>query len=188
MKIFGFTYVDGRAELLLKGDSALLPNRKPFFLADDASAIAAYPCYIYRISRLGKNIAPRFARRYVDAYAAGLHIEDIPALQAARQAGRPWTTAIAMDGSLPIGTLLPLPEDATPSGITYTCASASHTLTPNLCMDVSEAIAEVSKVITVRQGDYLFLPAKDMTSFLPHEEDYISAHINGEENLFCKIK
>lgn len=189
MKIFGFTYVDGRAEVLLKGDSALLPNRKPFFLPDDTSIIAAHPVCVFRISRLGKNIAPRFAHRYVDAYAAGLHIEDHTSLQALRSAGRPWTTAVAMDGSLPVGTFLPMAEGQKPHPIAFTCAGTGLTLEADqLLLPLEEAIAEVSRFITIKQGDYLFLPMVDTLPFFPHEEDYVTATIAGEENFFCKIK
>lgn len=187
MKIFGFIEVDGQAELVLKGDSALLPNRKPYFLPDDETVVAAYPCYVFRISRLGKNISPRFAHRYVDQVAAGLHIEDTGRLQAARAAGRPWTTAIAMDGSLPIGTLVPMSEGLELPEIEFQFADGRYQLTTPI-VPIEEAIAEVSKHITIRQGDYLFLPAKGLAPFLPQEEQYIAAFIGGEENLFCKIK
>lgn len=187
MKIFGFAYVDGRAELLLKGDSALLPNRKPFFFPEDGSKMAAYPCIVFRVSRLGKNIAPRFACRYVDSYAAGLHIEDTCALAEARAAGRPWTTAIAADGSLPVGTFISMQEGETPSEIIFSLNGTPAPLT-NMVLNIDEAIAEVSRHITIRQGDLLFITSKTMSPFMPKEEDYISANINNEENLFCKFK
>lgn len=187
MKIFGFTYVDGHAELLLKGDSALLVNRKPYFFQDDNSRVAAHPCLVLKISRLGKNIAPRFARRYVDAYAAGLHIEDIDELAAARAAGRPWTIAAAADGSLPVGNMLPLPEDAMPAKLVFKCGNEEKVLDSPL-MSIESAIAEVSKHITIRQGDLLFLTSATLTPFVPKEEEYITGSVAKEENIYCKFK
>ena len=58
MKIIGVTYGEA-ASLLLKGDSALLVNRKPFFVPDETRAPVAYPALALRVCRLGKTIAPR---------------------------------------------------------------------------------------------------------------------------------
>ena len=54
-----------------KGDSCLLNGRKPFFLPEGVPEIGATECLILRVSRLGKEIAPRFADRYYDAVAPG---------------------------------------------------------------------------------------------------------------------
>ena len=64
MKIIGFIGIDGAVEMVLKGDSCLLNNRKPFFLPEQGAGIRMTPCIVLRVSRLGKHIAPKFASRY----------------------------------------------------------------------------------------------------------------------------
>ena len=103
MKIIGFVYRDGKSEMVLKGDSCMLNGRKPMFMPDRTQELGATECVILRVSRLGKEIAPRFASRYYDAVAPGA---DFIALDIAREAqanGRPWTKAIDFDYSLAVG-------------------------------------------------------------------------------------
>ena len=71
MKIIGFVYDDGEAQMVLKGDSCLLNNRKPMFVPDWTQELGVTECMILRVSRLGKGIARKFASRYYDAVAPG---------------------------------------------------------------------------------------------------------------------
>lgn len=183
----GFTHIDGHEELLIKGDSALLVNRKPFFMPEDTCRLAAHPCLVLRVSKLGKNISPRFASRYVDAYAAGIHIEDEGALMKARAEGRSWTAAVAADGSLPVGTFIPLTEEAPlPEEIIFQHDDAEKRILFS-GQQIAEAVASISRVITVRQGDMLFLTSAQ-PPFYPSLDQAITATANGEENIYCKIK
>ena len=73
MKIIG--YIIGRdgavPEVSIMADSSLLKDGKPFFVPDFASRISIAPAVVFHISRLGKNIARKFARRYYDSIAMG---------------------------------------------------------------------------------------------------------------------
>ena len=205
----GFTYLSGisadeqsgnrldEQEFLLKGDSALLVNKKPFFVPEKTLCLAAHPCVVMRISKLGKNISPRFAYRYIDAIAAGLHLADEGMLALARKEGHSWTAAIAADGSLPVGAFLPLPDEG------YECTfrfflegEEKHIRLAEL--PIAEAVAAVSRVMTIRQGDMLFLTTRQ-APFYPKMEQFITATIESgattqeyaeaaRENLYCKIK
>ena len=209
MKIMGFTYLSGisaeeqsgnrldEQEFLLKGDSALLVNKKPFFVPEKTLCLAAHPCVVMRISKLGKNISPRFAYRYIDAIAAGLHIEDEGMLALARKEGHSWTAAIAADGSLPVGAFLPLSEEGYECNFRFFLEGEEKQI--RLAeLPIAEAVAAVSRVMTIRQGDMLFLTTRQ-TPFYPKMEQYITATIQTEQipeeyaeaardNLYCKIK
>ena len=205
----GFTYLSGisadeqsgnrldEQQFLLKADSALLVHKKPFFVPEKTLCLAAHPCVVMRISKLGKNISPRFAYRYIDAIAAGLHLADEGMLALARKEGHSWTAAIAADGSLPVGAFLPLPDEG------YECTfrfflegEEKHIRLAEL--PIAEALAAVSRVMTIRQGDMLFLTTRQ-TPFYPKMEQCITATIQAEQipeeyaeaardNLYCKIK
>ena len=205
----GFTYLSGisadeqsgnrldEQEFLLKGDSALLVNKKPFFVPEKTLCLAAHPCVVMRISKLGKNISPRFAYRYIDAIAAGLHLADEGMLALARKEGHSWTAAIAADGSLPVGAFLPLSEDGCECNFRFFLeGEEKHIRLAEL--PIAEAVAAVSRVMTIRQGDMLFLTTRQ-APFYPKMEQFITATIQVEqipeeyaeaarENLYCKIK
>ena len=115
MKIIGFVGYNGHAEMVLKGDSCLLNGRKPMFIPDWTAELGATECLILRVSRLGKEIAPKFANRYYDAVAPGVDFIALDKAREAQAAGLPWTTALAFDYSLAIGEWgeaypQPLPE------------------------------------------------------------------------------
>lgn len=176
MKIIGFIYRDGKAEMVLKGDSCLLNGRKPMFMPDWTNELGVTECMILRVSRLGKEIACKFADRYYDAIAPG---EDFIALDRAREAqaeGRPWTQALAFDYSLAIGEWISNDE-----------MSATKLLNDELIISPEEAISAASKVMTIRQGDLVYIQAKQAPKPVQKEE-VIRVEIDGEEKLYCKIK
>jgi len=171
MKIIGFVYRNGATEMVLKGDSCLLNGRKPFFMPDWSQEIGATDCMILRVSRLGKEIAPKFANRYYDAVTPGVDFVALDILREAEQAGKPWTKALAFDFSLAIGEWMDI----------------GHWTLDNLVLTPEEAIAEASKVMTIRQGDLIYIQAKQAPQPVQREQ-VITTVIDGEEKLYCKIK
>jgi len=172
MKIIGFIYKDGRPELVLKGDSCLLNGRKPLFIPDWTNELGVTECLILRVSRLGKEIAPKFASRYYDAVAPGADFIAMDVAREAQQQGKPWTRALAFDYSLAVG------EWVTGDGLRVT---GDFVLSPE------EAIAEASKVMTIRQGDLIYIQAKCAPRQI-NKEEIIRKEIDGNEILYCKIK
>ena len=180
MKIIGFIYRDGSPEMVLKGDSCLLNGRKPMFIPDWTNELGVTDCMILRVSRLGKEIAPKFASRYYDAVAPGA---DFIALDIAREAqanGRPWTKAIDFDYSLAVGEWMEIGDWKLEIG-DWKMEIGDWLMSPE------EAVAEASKVMTIRQGDLIYIQAKQAPKVV-HKEEVICKQIGGEEKLYCKIK
>ena len=161
--------------MVLKGDSCLLNGRKPFFTPEGASEIGVTPCMILRVSRLGKEIAPKFANRYYDAVAPGADFIDLSKARAAQAAGRPWTRALAFDYSLAIGEWSEGVKELRSEGVKEWLISPE------------EAVAQASKVMTIRQGDLIYIQSKQAPRTVQKEE-IIRVEIDGEEKLYCKIK
>lgn len=174
MKIIGFVYHDGETEMVLKGDSCLLNGRKPLFIPDWTTDLGVTECLILRVSRLGKEIAPKFASRYYDAVAPGADFVAQDVLREVQSAGRPWTQALGFDYSLAIGEWSDVQSDKVQS-------------TREWVMTPEEAIAEASRVMTIRQGDLIYIQRRQAPRTV-HKEDIIRIEINGEEKLYCKIK
>ena len=172
MKIIGFVYTGGEPEMVLKGDSCLLNGRKPMFIPDWTDELCVTDCLILRVSRLGKEIGLKFAGRYYDAWALGADFVALDRWREAKQAGRPWTTALDFDYSLAIG------EWVTGDGLQVT---GDYVLRPE------EAVVQASRIMTIRQGDLIYIQKKELPRAV-HKEDIISRSINGEEKLYCKIK
>ena len=169
MKIIGFIYSEKPQngwEMVLKGDSSLLNGRKPMFVPDWTQELGVTECFILRVSRLGKEIGLKFANRYYDAIAPGADFIAMDKAREAQQAGRPWTEAIAFDYSLAIGEWI------------------SH---DEMVISPEEAIVEASRVMTIRQGDLIYIQYKKASRPVKKEE-IIRVEIDGEEKLYCKIK
>ena len=172
MKIIGFVYREGKSEIVLKGDSCLLNGRKPMFMPDWTNELGVTECMILRVSRLGKEIAPRFANRYYDAVAPGADFTALDILRAAQADGRPWTEALAFDFSLAIGEWTN-GEELKEKG--------------EWLVSPEEAISQASRLMTIRQGDLIYIQANRPPRMVQKEE-IIRVEIEGEEKLYCKIK
>ena len=166
MKIVVFSRIDGEIKMVLKGDSSLLVNRKPFFIPDWSSDVRMTPCVVLRVSRLGKNIGVRFAPRYYDAVAPGLNICAVDML-----AKGDWVKAWAFDYSLPLGQFVGLAEWEP----------------KNTILSYDEAIHRVSEIMTIRQGDLICIDC-DMASRPLVRDELITVNAQEQELLCCKVK
>jgi 2-keto-4-pentenoate hydratase/2-oxohepta-3-ene-1,7-dioic acid hydratase in catechol pathway len=166
MKIISFSNIDGIVKMVLKSDSSLLVNHKPFFIPDWSNDIRMTPCVVLRVSRLGKNIKANFAHRYYDAVALGLNIyaADYVALG---DSVHGW----AFDYSLPLGKWIAINDNPW----------------KDLIITMDEAIEHASQVMTIRQGDMIAIDINVESRKLDKEET-ILVESNGEELLYCKIK
>lgn len=166
MKIIGFSQIESEVRMVLKGDSSLLVNRKPFFVPDWSEQVLMTPCVVLRVSRLGKHVASRFASRYYDAVAVGLNMRADDMV-----ARGEWTAGWAFDYSLVVGRFVG----------TDMLADYPTVISPE------EAIERVSKVMTIRQGDMIFIDCQTDARALVREE-VICVQRDDNEILYCKIK
>lgn len=166
MKIIGFSEINGAVQMVLKCDSSMLVNRKPFFIPDWSQDVRVTPCVVLRVSRLGKNIGAKFATRYYDAVAPAFNIYAADVL-----AIGDWVKAWGFDYSLPLGSFIDLERNPW-----------QDTLIP-----LDEAIHRASEVMTLRQGDLIFIDRAIASRPLQREE-VLSVTVDNEELLYCKVK
>ena len=166
MKIIGYSKIDGEVRMVMKGDSSLLVNRKPFFIPDWSSDVRVTPCVVLRVSRLGKNIAPRFASRYYDSVAPGVNICAADYVSKGDPI-RGW----AFDYSIVVGTFRDVAQQPNPDTL----------------LNYDEALARVSEIMTIRQGDMIFIDENVDNRPLVSEE-VIRVCDGEEELLYCKVK
>ena len=179
MKIICFSKIEGVAQMVLKGDSSMLVNRKPFFIPDWSTDVRMTPCVVVRVSRLGKNISARFANRYYDAIAPGIDFAALDLLEQASSNGKSWSQALAFDYSLAIGEWTSKDE--------WMQAEKEDAYNGPWLLSAEQAIAEVSRWMTIRQGDLIYIQQAQPPQMVQPEQ-VLRATLNGEEKLYCKIK
>ena len=205
MKIIGITYYDGCANVVLKSDSSLLVNRKPLFVPEWIHELACLPCYVLRVSRLGKCIAPRFASRYYDAVAAGVDFFAADILAAAKREGKPWTEAIGFENSLAVGRWEEVesqksqdPHKPAQWGVSkvesrWSIERAGETVeqmtweAEGLQEVFDAAVARASELMTIRQGDLIYV-ARLQEPWRLQGEDILRCACGDKEGLYCRIK
>lgn len=190
MKIIGITYYDGSENVVLKSDSSMLVNRKPLFVPETTSDLQVLPCWVLRVSRLGRCVAPRFAARYYDAVAPGCDFFAADLLREAKAAGKPWTEAMAFEGSLAFGKWQVSEAPALKCEWQLQRAEErveEQTWSGDLQEVFAQALARASRMLTIRQGDLIYV-ALQQTPWQLQANDLLRCVCDGEELLYCKIK
>lgn len=155
MKIFAYI---GYREWYEIPDSSLLRSGQPFFIPDFADEFGIIPVVMVRIGKLGKNIGKKFASRYIDSLTIGGMAVAEDLLREQRSAGLPWTPAIAFDKSVFIGKMMPaemlqkIEVRINGEDIALSCSAD----------DAIEALCDISKHITLKDGDLIIRPAAMM--------------------------
>ena len=146
--------------IFLKPDSALLRDGKPFFLPDFSQEIHYETELVVRVSRLGKNIAERFAHRYYDAVTVGIDFTARDLQRKFRKEGLPWELCKGFDNSAAIGTFVPkdeLPDiQQIPFHLDIDGKTVQQGYSGDMLFAVDEIVAFVSRFYTLKMGDLLF--------------------------------
>lgn len=147
--------------LFMKPDTALLKDGKPFFLPPFSERVEYETELVVRISRLGKNVAPRFAHRYYDAVTVGIDFTARDLQARLRAEGSPWEISKGFDGSAVIGDFVPV-EELTGGvqdqhfSLRIGGKEVQRGHTADMIFPVDEIIAYISQFYTLRMGDLLF--------------------------------
>lgn len=103
-KDFGHQPESSAIHWALLSGASILQGGNPFFVPGFANRFEARPTVALRIGKLGKNIAPRFAYRYIDRIAPCVNFTAADFLEKLRNDGLPWTQAVNFDRSAAFGT------------------------------------------------------------------------------------
>lgn len=185
MKILVKYGLDDKARIDLLADSSILPNGRPLFVPDWATDFVGTLCAVFRVNRLGKCVAPRFAHRYWDALAAGLLTHGV---DAAGQAIADNALTRAHDGALVLGQMVN--RDSLPdSGILQW--TVSNTWQGQLSLEglidhAESTLSLVSQYMTLKMGDLLCL-CSDVSHSLPIDL-VTTVSLQGSNLLQTKIK
>lgn len=146
--------------IFMKPDSALLKDGKPFFIPDFSKRVDYETELVVRICRLGKHIAPRFARRYYDAVTVGIDFTARDLQNDFRAKGLPWELCKGFDNSAVTGDFVALDELGDIQNLHFHLDIDGQTVqrghTADMLHKVDDIIAYVSSFCTLKIGDLLF--------------------------------
>ena len=133
--------------IFLKPDSALLKKNKPFFFPDFSTNIQYEAEIVLRISKLGKGIAARYAKRYYDALTVGIDFTARDLQHRFSQAGHPWELSKTFDGAAPIGSFVPADLFANHSDIRFSLEVNGETSQVGNTSDLILSFADIIEYV-----------------------------------------
>ena len=146
--------------IFTKADSALLKDKKPFFIPDDLGTIEYETELVVRICRLGKPISERFAHRYYDAVTVGIDFTARELQQKLRAQGLPWDLCKGFDGSAALGEWVSKDKFLDVQRLRFHLDINGQTVqegcTTDMLYKVDEIISYISRYFTLKTGDIIY--------------------------------
>lgn len=162
MKIFASFSTDKQERVrIVWPDSCWLLSDRPLYIPDFDPEFNALPMAAYRIDRLGKHIAPRFAHRYISNFSAGVVVMPEKALQALLSGFPVDAMNYCFDNSIVIGNWQQTPVEEVVCKVMFPYSSSHEesfqSAYPNI-ENVFYALSDFSRFNTIKMGDVMLLP------------------------------
>jgi len=174
MKIFavGMNYAQHNKELdgtlykpetpviFTKADSALLKDRKPFFIPDHLGQIDYEAELVVRICKLGKTVPERFAHRYYDAVTVGIDFTARELQKKLREAGQPWDLCKGFDGAAALGEWVSKEKFRDVQAMQFHLDINGQTVqegrTSDMIFSIDHIVSYISQFFTLKTGDIIY--------------------------------
>ena len=162
MKIYAqFTSNRQEPAHLIWPDSCWLLSDRPLYIPDFAPRFAAIPALAAKAGRLGKNVAPRFAGRYLTRWTSALIILPQSAIDLLDNGGVPPADQYCFDNAIVIGNWL-LSDEIPPfdlyiSNPRSSDADISLSIAPDK-EPVVRALCDLTRYNTLKMGDIIMAP------------------------------
>ena len=174
MKIFavGMNYAQHNKELdgtlykpetpviFTKADSALLKDRKPFFIPDHLGQIDYEAELVVRICKLGKTVPERFAHRYYDAVTVGIDFTARELQKKLREAGQAWDRCKGFDGAAALGEWVSKEKFRDVQAMHFHLDINGQTVqegrTSDMIFSIDHIVSYISQFFTLKTGDIIY--------------------------------
>ena len=154
------TFESEEPVVFMKHDTAILKGGKPFFLTDFSEEMHYETELVVKISRLGKNIAERFAHRYYEEVTVGIDFTARDLQKKQKEKGLPWEISKAFDNSAALGTFILKEEAGDVNNIDFHLDINGKLVqqgnTSDMIYSVDKIISYISRFFTLKIGDILF--------------------------------
>ena len=187
----GTLYKPETPVIFTKADSALLKDKKPFFIPDFMGRIDYEAEVAVRISRLGKTIPERFAHRYYDAVTVGIDFTARELQQKLRANGEPWDLCKGFDGSAALGEWVSVDKFRDVQALHFHLDINGNTVqegrTSDMLFSIDSLIAYISRFFTLKTGDILFTGTPVGVGPV-HIDDHLDGYIEDRKVLDFSCK
>ena len=174
-----------------KSDSALLRNRKPFFIPSFAKRFDHEIEIVVKICHVGRNIAERFAHRYYDEITVGIDFTARDLQDELTSKGLPWELCKSFDNSAAVGDFVhkdTLPDignlhfylDIDGQTVQQGCSG-------DMIHSIDQIIAFASRYFTLKTGDLIFTGTPAGIGPV-HEGQHLEGYLEGNKLLDIKVK
>lgn len=170
--------------ITLLPDSAITPPGRPVFLPDFGQEWVAEIYLCGRISRLGKEIALKFAPRYFDSLTVALRLLPADIHRLLTEESRPAGVAAIFDNALTLGSWQPAESFA---GINEMIVNGQTVEITDPGQIMARAVVAVSRYATLKTGD-LLMPLRLVAPIPVNVGSEISVTANGCPLIALKIK
>lgn len=143
-----------------KADSALLKDRKPFFIPDHLGQIDYEAELVVRICKLGKTVPERFAHRYYDAVTVGIDFTARELQKKLREAGQPWDLCKGFDGAAALGEWVSKEKFRDVQAMHFHLDINGQTVqegrTSDMIFSIDHIVSYISQFFTLKTGDIIY--------------------------------
>lgn len=145
--------------IFLKPDSAILPNKNPFFIPPFSNDVHYEVEVLVKINKVGKHISEKFAHKYYDEIGLGIDFTARDIQAKCKEKGLPWEKAKGFDGSAVIGNFY-AKEQFDLKKLKFQLVKNNVTVqdgnTNAMLWTIDELISYVSQYFTLKKGDIIF--------------------------------
>ena len=176
--------------VFLKPDSAILPNKNPFFIPPFSNDVHYEVEVLIKINKVGKHIASRFAHKYYDEIGLGIDFTARDVQQQCKEKGLPWEKAKAFDGSAVIGNFY-YKKDFNLENLSFQLFKNNEIVqdgnTQSMLWKIDELISYVSQYFTLKKGDIIFTGTPAGVGKVS-ENDVLLGQIEGLKAFEIRVK
>ena len=176
--------------VFLKPDSAILPNKNPFFIPAFSNDVHYEVEVLIKINKVGKHIASRFAHKYYDEIGLGIDFTARDVQQQCKEKGLPWEKAKAFDGSAVIGNFYSK-KDFNLENLSFQLLKNNEIVqsgtTSLMLWKIDEIISYVSQFFTLKIGDIIFTGTPAGVGKVS-ENDILEGSLEGRKMFSIKVK
>jgi acylpyruvate hydrolase len=177
--------------IFLKPKTALLVDGKALYYPEFTNDLQ-YECeLVVRMSKNGKYIQEKFARKYYNAMSLGIDFTARDIQQKQKEKGLPWEIAKAFDGSAAVGAFIPIGEDLNVQQLNFELKINDETRqlghTSDMLFSIDQLIAYTSQFFTLNIGDLIFTGTPSGVGSLS-VTDQLDGYLQGQRVLSCLIK